>query len=1679
MSESSSVVGRQSPYRNVYAAPTFTSLNIYENCKLGTSKNVSSELKCNSKMLAFPSTTSGSLLVASIPTTSTYKCVKLPEVPYSIAGHSGALTDFEFYPFENDDDKQMIATGSMDGLIKLWKIPNDTTLLSGNMTEASVVLNDSTPANRIMFHTMISNLMYTSHQNKSIAMWDIVNQKKMFSVDPNVHKGLIESMSISGDGSLVASGSCDKTLRIFDPRASTNAQSSVQAHNSTKGFQVVWLGSQPFLLTSGFSTGKREVSVFDTRAMKEAIKTVYIDNGSLPVYPFYVPQNGVVFLCGKGDRNVRCMELEFTANGSCDIHALNDFSATDAQRALYPMPRSTVDVTRCEISRFLKLTPQNTIQSVSMIVPRKNLELFHEDLYPLESVIEPCANVTDWFQNSTSVLTPKLVDRKPDNMESIYNVPVEQGGRLRPGTIVPDNDGSDSDSEYSDCEWISGDEKENSTPKKETKKSEPVQPQHEPEEVQVQTRSRQRSKAIVTKQPPSESTTTTTTTTTGARARNRTRATLTGAIQQMAQQYTQEFKQTAKFSSYLQKKNPRGLIWKKRWFSLEDGAIYYFEDQSSSKSLGKISLDDIQDVVTQEKKVKFTISTKGREYVLKADSEQMCIEWISMIKKALFRSGKKQSISRASVSGRMEHLVLEQQFDLCGELKKLGVTGGWRKRYFDYSPDDHTLSYRVKKKSKSSLGSIHLDRVISIETVVSGKISKRNHNLCFQIVTQSRNFILQAPNDAMFKLWTKTLQTEVQFIQTMQEREEELVEQQQQLNEEDLDNQLRGHLLIKTQDGLLKKRWLYADEKTTTLFIFTSHTAEEQYVKENKLDKEHMDLAIQIQQIEQVEEVSATEAKELEISNEDVGSCFTIKVNTSPKLVFLCYNPQLKKSWIDGLMILKDVYGGGNTSVTDSTNTTIETTETTTNRTEERSINDQVSSTTNNESKKQKKSSVADLLDITNPDQKSSKELATNDLSCIKNGTEQCLIMIKSQLVAQVEQTAKSLNRYNVYILDCGSSVYQWNGRHAHRLDKAKGLEIATNIKFKERGGACQIKVIDDTDTPEQDEEMHKFHIEFWKYLGGTENDSQVQKEDKEFVPFMKIYRISKSNDIRKMITIVPHDNRGNSRPSKDILNSKNAYVVDTGSELYVWVGKRSTSNQRALGLLVAEKIIQTQTDNHIPSWVRVTRLIENAETTLWKSKFENYPGMLPIHTGTIETRGNIAEKQEQQKIDVNQLLDRDITANHKDDFIISDRTLFATQQVQIWRIQDFDKQVYPESMHGQFFTEDTFIILFTWTEIQKPMPQYILYFWQGQEASANMKGTSALLSVNIDDQLDGQATQVRVEQGKEPEFFLKLFASKYIVHKGSYTSTRTGTRLYDIRGVSDWNMRAVELEGDYHRLNSMHSFVLSTFDGKVYIWNGTLSNSSERTCAQSIANIIKPNVKPKEIQENNEDLEFQSYFNTPRKPYLKLSQVENSSNRHAPRVFICTQATGIFSVEEMAICIQEDFHQENCYIVLPYSEQQTLFVWIGKNSSDFVKRWTLNTATDMLPLLKQQECITTGLAVYGGKEPTQFYYCIQGWNDSRAAAARKRRSSIASNIDVNNELTPLEKLVKIYCVEGVTYSYQELLRNILPNGVDPNKLETYLSEEEFLNVFDMPRSDFLKYPQWKQLNLKKKVYLY
>jgi hypothetical protein len=177
-----------------------------------------------------------------------------------------------------------------------------------------------------------------------------------------------------------------------------------------------------------------------------------------------------------------------------------------------------------------------------------------------------------------------------------------------------------------------------------------------------------------------------------------------------------------------------------------------------------------------------------------------------------------------------------------------------------------------------------------------------------------------------------------------------------------------------------------------------------------------------------------------------------------------------------------------------------------------------------------------------------------------------------------VEFAPASLNSGDVFVLDAGKVIFQWNGKDATKFEKARGLDIASNLRVKERGGNAKVNVLDEKDEEKNQSEldMKKLWEQFWTLLAGSpskiadaKKSVKTQEQGGDDLSWHKLvderirlYRISVTPVRPKKGVLVnkPFNNIAvklvwsHSQPSKTLLKSEYTYVLDYWTELFIWV---------------------------------------------------------------------------------------------------------------------------------------------------------------------------------------------------------------------------------------------------------------------------------------------------------------------------------------------------------------------------------------------------------------------------------------------------------------------------------------------------------------------------------------------
>lgn len=119
------------------------------------------------------------------------------------------------------------------------------------------------------------------------------------------------------------------------------------------------------------------MKLWNIKDFSKPVETISVDKGSGVTKPFFDKQLEVVFLCGKGDGNIKYYEW----NGHTLKDHKNDFRSVTPGKGYGMLPKYCVDPMKQEIARFLKLE-EKAAELVPFVCPKADKTKFHEDMYP-------------------------------------------------------------------------------------------------------------------------------------------------------------------------------------------------------------------------------------------------------------------------------------------------------------------------------------------------------------------------------------------------------------------------------------------------------------------------------------------------------------------------------------------------------------------------------------------------------------------------------------------------------------------------------------------------------------------------------------------------------------------------------------------------------------------------------------------------------------------------------------------------------------------------------------------------------------------------------------------------------------------------------------------------------------------------------------------------------------------------------------------------------------------------------------------------------------------------------------------------------------------------------------------------------------------------------------------------
>ncbi|XP_023575566.1 villin-like protein isoform X2 [Octodon degus] len=663
----------------------------------------------------------------------------------------------------------------------------------------------------------------------------------------------------------------------------------------------------------------------------------------------------------------------------------------------------------------------------------------------------------------------------------------------------------------------------------------------------------------------------------------------------------------------------------------------------------------------------------------------------------------------------------------------------------------------------------------------------------------------------------------------------------------------------------------------------------------------------------------------------------------------------------------------------------------------------------------------------------------------------------------EVELSWNSFNKGDIFLLDLGKVMIQWNGPETSIAKKARGLALTCSLRDRERGGRAQIGVVDNE--AEASDLMQIMEVVLGCRRGSlraavpNKSINQLQKAN---VRLYHVYERGKDLVVQELATCPL---------TQDLLQEKHCYILDQcGFKIYVWRGRRSSLQEKKAAFSRAVGFIRAK---GYPTYTNVEVVNDSAESVAFKQLFRTWFKDLgrkkPGGSGT----------RIQVKLDVGKLHNQpELAAQLR---MVDD----GSGKVEMWRIQNLARQPVDPKHHGQLSAGSCYLVLYTYQKLGRV--QYILYLWQGHQATTDETKALICNAEELDLVYQGALVQVHVTMGSEPPHFLAIFQGQLVVFQeitgdNQRGQSAPGTRLFHVQGTESHNTRTFEVPARASSLSSSDVFLLVTADA-CYFWFGKGCNGDQREMARMVVNVVSGNNK-ETVLEGQEPPYFWEVLGG-RAPYASKRLPEEASS-FQPRLFECSSQMGCLVLTEVVFFSQEDLDKHDIILLDTWQE---VFLWLGEAAGWFFAwdpyKWMNNQSYKEV----MEGSLGSGSAISEiTVEVNNFQPSQQPGNGTGPSALKGSQDSSqkeleldpSMNATVTSTRTSASTCVSDTCsaVSGNLPREQLMHKDAadLPQGVDPARREFYLSDSDFQDIFGKSKEEFYSMAKWKQQQEKKKL---
>jgi len=168
----------------------------------------------------------------------------------------------------------------------------------------------------------------------------------------------------------------------------------------------------------------------------------------------------------------------------------------------------------------------------------------------------------------------------------------------------------------------------------------------------------------------------------------------------------------------------------------------------------------------------------------------------------------------------------------------------------------------------------------------------------------------------------------------------------------------------------------------------------------------------------------------------------------------------------------------------------------------------------------------------------------------------------KKVRLVEVPLDAKSVNSGDVFVLDLGLLIIQFNGKDSRIFERNKATEICRALD-DERGSVPEVVVFDEFTKPEEWPKEWVDRLGKGPYASAAEGGDDLEFE--KGATGRVLLRLSNASGTMEMTKVAE-----GTAVKREMLDKNDVFIVDFGNEIFTWVGTGASREERKHGIQYA-----------------------------------------------------------------------------------------------------------------------------------------------------------------------------------------------------------------------------------------------------------------------------------------------------------------------------------------------------------------------------------------------------------------------------------------------------------------------------------------------------------------------------